>query len=216
MGWSADKVKPKWKDHRMPLPSSATHDWSRDHDREHLRLIRADPGRYAPSGAVHLVLEVLAYAADEAEDLGEGRAVVRFHQDGSVSVTDFGRGTETVSGDDGKPVRKPVLATKDFRYFDSPPAAPLPDGHPRHGLSVVGALSEWVRHTNRRAGGAWIQDYQYGVPVKELVEVAADGTTGTAIRFRPVPELAGFDEESVRRLAASVSEVLVVEFERGR
>ncbi|WP_154676171.1 hypothetical protein [Amycolatopsis benzoatilytica] len=196
----------------MPLPSSTTHDWSRDHDPAHLRLIRENPDRYAPSGRCHLIWEVLAYAADEAEDLGEGRAVVEFHRDGSVSVTDYGRGTQTVFDDDGRPVRKPVMATKDFRYFDSPPATPLPDGHPRRGLSVVAALSEWLVHTNRRAEGAWTQRYHYGVPAGELVAVPSDGTTGTTVRFLPAPDLLGeVSAESLRPFLKQLSGVLVVE-----
>ncbi|ATY12331.1 hypothetical protein CU254_19055 [Amycolatopsis sp. AA4] len=212
MCWSADKVKRRRQDEWMPLPEPTTHDWSRDHDPEHLRLIRENPTRYAPSGMCHLVLEVLAYAADEAEDQGAGRAVVEFHPDGSVSVTDYGRGTQMATGDDGRPVRKPVMATKDFRYFDSPPATPLPDGHPRYGMSVVAALSEWLVHTNRRAEGAWTQRYHNGVPADELVAVRSDGTTGTTVRFLPAAGLGGVvSAESMRPLAERLSRVLVVE-----
>jgi topoisomerase-4 subunit B len=196
----------------MPLPEPTTHDWSRDHDPEHLRLIRENPDRYAPTGMCHLILEVLAYAADEAEDLGAGRAVVEFHPDGSVSVSDDGRGTQMAIGDDGRPVRKPVMATTDFRYFDSPPATPLPDGHPRYGMSVVAALSEWLVHTNRRAEGAWTQRYHHGVPADDLVAVAADGTTGTTVRFLPAVGLKNDPSaESLRPLAERLGGVLVVE-----
>lgn len=196
----------------MPLPEPTTHDWSRDHDPEHLRLIRENPARYAPAGMAHLILEVLAYAADEAEDQGAGRAVVEFHPDGSVSISDDGRGTQMTVGDDGRPVRKPVMATKDLRYFDSPPATPLPDGHPRYGMSVVAALSEWLVHTNRRAEGAWTQRYHHGVPADELVAVPSDGTTGTTVRFLPAAGLrGGVSAESVRPLAERLSRVLVVE-----
>jgi DNA gyrase subunit B len=45
---------------------NTTHDWSRDVDVAHLERIRHDPARFAPGGVTHLVLEVLAYAADEA------------------------------------------------------------------------------------------------------------------------------------------------------
>lgn len=70
-------------------------------------------------------------------------------------------------------VKKPVMATKDLRFFDHPGAQLLPDGQPRRGMSVVAALSEWLVHTNRRAGGAWTQRYEHGVPATGLNPIAA-------------------------------------------
>lgn len=81
------------------------------------------------------------------------------------------------------------MATKDLRFFDHPEPPPLPDGHPRRGMSVVAALSAWLVHTNRRAGGAWTQRYEYGVPATGLTPVADDGTTGTLVHFRPAEPL---------------------------
>jgi len=82
-------------------------------------------------------------------------------------------------------IKKPVLATRDLRFFDDPDAETLPDGHARRGMSVVAALSEWVIHTNRRAGGSWSQRYEHGVPMTDLTPVADDGTTGTTVHFQP-------------------------------
>ena len=102
---------------------------------------------------LHLVLEVIAYAADEAEDTAGRRCAVTLHNDGSVSAADNGRGTDTRYDAQGRPIRKPVMATKDLRYFDFPDAQLLPDGHARRGMSVVAALSEWLIHTNYRHDG---------------------------------------------------------------
>lgn len=154
-------------------------------DHDHLASIRRDPATFAPGGVRHLVLEVVAYAADEAEGRGGGRCVVTLHPDGSVSVADDGRGTDTRLDEHGRAVKKPVMASKDLRFFDRPDAQALPDGHPRRGMSVVAALSEWLVHTNRRREGAWTQRYEHGVPVTGLEPVAGDGTTGTVVRFRP-------------------------------
>ena len=79
------------------------------------------------------------------------------------------------------------MATKDLRFFDSPGAALLPDGHARRGLSVVAALSEWLVHTNRRRNGSWTQRYELGVPVTNLTAIRDDDTTGTAVHFLPAP-----------------------------
>lgn len=179
VGGRPDAVRAAW--------CNTTHDWAGTVDHAHLAGIRRAPGTYAPGGVRHLVLEVLAYAADEAECTGQGRAVVTVHADGSVSVADDGRGTDTRLDASGRPVKKPVMATKDLRFFDAPDAQTLPDGHPRRGMSVVAALSDWLVHTNRRAGGSWTQRYEHGVPVTDLTPVPDDGTTGTTIRFHPAP-----------------------------
>jgi DNA gyrase subunit B len=134
----------------------------------------------------HLILEVLAYAADEAESAGgSGRGIVTLHVDGSVSVADDGRGTDTRVDSAGRVIRKPVMGTKDLRFFDDPDAETLPDGHARRGISVVAALSQWLIHTNRRTGGSWTQRYEHGVPTTDLTPVADDGTTGTTVHFHP-------------------------------
>ncbi|MET7597860.1 ATP-binding protein [Streptomyces sp. NPDC005481] len=164
---------------------NTTHDWASEVDLDHLARIRRDPGEFAPGGLPHLILEVVAYAADEAECNGGGRCTVTLHPDGSVSVADDGRGTDTRIGEDGRIVKKPVMASKDLRFFDRPDAELLADGHPRRGMSVVAALSEWLVHTNRRGGGAWTQRYESGVPVTDLTSITNDGTTGTLVRFRP-------------------------------
>jgi DNA gyrase subunit B len=168
---------------------NTTHDWAGIADADHLAQIRREPAHFAPCGPGHLVLEVVAYAADEAASRGGGRCVVTLHADGSLSVKDDGRGTDTRVDEHGRVVKKPVMATKDLRFFDLPEAEGLPDGHPRRGMSVVAALSEWLIHTNRRHNGSWNQRYEHGVPVTDLEPVRADGTTGTCVRFLPKPAL---------------------------
>jgi len=164
---------------------NTTHDWAIAVDGDHLARIRRDPATFAPDGVQHLILEVIAYAADEAEANNGGRCVVTLHGDGSVSVSDDGRGTATRVDLHGRVVKKPVMSTKDLRFFDSPDAQLLPDGHPRRGISVVAALSEWLVHTNRRSNGAWTQRYEHGLPVTDLVPIPDGDATGTTVHFRP-------------------------------
>ncbi|WP_354643761.1 ATP-binding protein [Kitasatospora camelliae] len=164
---------------------NTTHDWATAVDAEHLAAIRRAPAEFAPGGPEHLLLEVVAYAADEAASQGGGRCVVTLYADGSVAVEDDGRGTDTRLDEHGRAVRKPVMASKDLRFFDHPGADALPDGHPRRGVSVVAALSAWLIHTNRRRNGAWTQRYEHGIPVTGLDPVEADGATGTRVHFLP-------------------------------
>jgi DNA gyrase subunit B len=164
---------------------NTTHDWAGTVDAGHLARIREDPSTFAPGGTGHLLLEIVAYAADEAASRGGGTCVVTLHPDGSVSVEDDGRGTDTRLDEHGRVVKKPVMATKDLRFFDRPEAERLPDGHPRRGASVVAALSVWLIHTNRRLNGSWTQRYEYGIPVTGLEPFETGGTTGTCVRFMP-------------------------------
>ena len=168
---------------------NTTHDWTSTVDAEHLALVRRHPAVFAPGGSAHLILEVMAYAADEAEATTSGRCVVTLHGDGSMSVSDNGRGTDTRYDEHGQPIKKPVMATRDLRFFDFPDAQLLPDGHPRRGMSVVAALSEWLVHTNRRRDGAWTQRYEHGIPVTDLFPIDNDDASGTSMHFLPVEAL---------------------------
>jgi DNA gyrase subunit B len=180
IGWD----NPWVGDSKIPWRNT-THDWAKSVDAGHLAEIRRNPARFAPGGILHLALEVIAYAADEAENTPAGRCVVTLHNDGSLSVADNGRGTDTRYDEQGRPIRKPVMATKDLRYFEFPGAQRLPDGHARRGMSIVAALSGWLIHTNRRHDRAWTQRYEHGMPVTDLLPIPGNDTTGTTVRFLP-------------------------------
>jgi DNA gyrase subunit B len=175
--------------------------------------VRRAPEVFAAGGTPHLILEVLAYAADEAEWAGTiGRCRVTLHADGSVSVADNGRGTDTRRDAQDQPVKKPIMASKDLRFFDSPDAQQLPDGRPRLGVSVVAALSPWLVHTNRRRNGAWTQRYEHGVPVTGLLPIPDQGTTGTTVQFLPADSVRSMQEASpseLRRTAATWPQLAV-------
>ncbi|WP_265443068.1 ATP-binding protein [Flexivirga meconopsidis] len=169
--------------------TTTTHDWSVTVDRAHLEAIRARPQTYALGGVRHLILEVLAYADDEARSIGRrGVAVVTTHPDGSISIADGGRGTDTRRDKAGRIIRKPVMSSKDVRFFDDPGRPLLPDGLPRWGMSVVAAVSTVLVHENRRSEGSWAQGYEHGIPAAGLTELPGAGRTGTTVRF--VPDLA--------------------------
>lgn len=193
--------------------TNTTHDWATTIDAEHLAVVRRDPETFAPGGVTHLILEVLAYAVDEAASVGAtGQCRVILPADGSVSVGDNGRGTDTRFDAAGLPVKKPVMASKDLRFFDFPDAQILSDGHPRRGMSVVAALSRWLVHTNCRQNGAWAQRYEYGVPVTDLMPLADRGTTGTIVQFLPadrVRSLGEVEPSALRKLTCDWPQLVV-------
>lgn len=165
--------------------NATTHEWSRDVDIEHLLGIRASRSEYEAGGVRHQILEVLAYADDEAAALGRiGHAVVRFTTDGMVAIADDGRGTDTRRDERGGIVRKPVMATRDVRFFDAPAPPLLPDGLPRRGISTVAALTSLLVHENHRSEGGWTQEYRQGMPATALDRLPGRSTTGTIVAFR--------------------------------
>lgn len=165
---------------------STTHAWASSVDHEHLREIRDRAVELTGGSLSHLVLEVLAYPADEAKALGRrGACTVTFRADGSVAVSDDGRGTDTRRDAAGVVVRKPVMATRDLRFFGVEDGPVLADGRRRRGISVVSALSAWLVHTNRRGDGAWTQRYEWGVPVTDLEPIETPTHTGTTVEFMP-------------------------------
>ncbi|MGI5484682.1 ATP-binding protein [Streptomyces lavendofoliae] len=173
----------------MDIPRASwrntTHDWASTVDLEHLEHIRQNPAAFAPGGILHLALEVVAYVADEAEAGHGGLCRITLYPDGSVAVADNGRGTDTRVDELGRIVKKPVMATKDLRFFDNPNTPSLPDAHMRRGMSVVAALSTWLIHTNRRRNGSWTQRYEHGLPTTDLQPIVDDRTTGTTVHFLP-------------------------------
>lgn len=161
-----------------------THQWAWDVDVAHLEEVRAGTPQLTAGDVVHMILEVLAYADEEAAARGRrGNAVVTLAPD-EISIADDGRGTDTRVDADGSIIRKPIMATKDVRFYDSPAPPDLPDGRPRRSMSSVSALCELVIHENRRTQGAWSQTYRYGVPALQLRPLKTWSGTGTTVRFR--------------------------------
>lgn len=169
----------------------SSHSWLSVADASHIDAVRADPAQYGD--LLHQALEAIAYPVDEGVGGTTTRARVVLHGDGSIEVSDNGRGTFVRFDDDGLPMVKPIMATRDLRFFGNPSAQTLPDGLPRHGMSVVVALSSWAIHTNHRTEGSWTRRYEYGVPRGPLVSLPGAASTGTTVHFRPDPEL--FTEE---------------------
>jgi DNA gyrase subunit B len=131
---------------------------------------------------------------------------VTLYADGSISVEDNGRGTATRYDGAGNPTVKPIMATRDLRFFGVADAPLLPDGRVRSGISVVAAMSEWLTHTNRRGGGrGWVQRYERGLPQGPRTEIASGNKTGTIVHFRPDRTVFGPEGPSVQSLRALCS-----------
>ena len=68
------------------------------------------------------------------------------------------------------------------------------------GVSVVNALSIWLKAEVRRDGGLYVQEYKRGVPLAKVKKVGAAQGTGTKITFSPDAEIFSALEVSEKRV----------------
>jgi len=159
-----------------------------------ISAVRKRPAMYIGDvgllGLHRLVYELIDNSIDEAV-AGYGRHIeVTLHLDGSVTVSDEGRGIPVdPHPHTGKPAAEVVLTTLHAGGKFGSGAYRTSGGLHGVGLSVVNALAERLEVEIRRGGRIWHQRYQRGQPLEELREVGRTDRTGTAITFRPDPEV---------------------------
>ena len=176
---------------------------------EGLEAVRLRPGMYIGStdqrGLQHLVYEIVDNSVDEAMADYCTRVEITIESDGSVHVSDDGRGIPVdLHPTTGKSGLETVMTTLHAGAKFGGGAYKVSGGLHGVGASVVNGLSSHMRVEIRRDGRIYSQEYQQGIPVTDVVENAApdgghDGT-GTSISFSPdndiFPEI-GYDFDEV-------------------
>lgn len=160
---------------------------------EGLDAVRKRPGMFIGStskkGLHHMVQEVVDNSVDEALSDYADEINVTIHEDGSVSVSDNGRGIP-VDDKDGAPVINMIMT--DIHAggkFDSDAYA-VSGGLHGVGVSVVNALSTRLETVIKRDGHVWKQVFINGEPqgLETLRELDDDEDTGSDVRFWANPE----------------------------
>jgi DNA gyrase subunit B len=157
---------------------------------EGLDPVRRRPGMYIGStdarGLHHLVWEVVDNSIDEAMAGHAGNVEVRIQQDGSVKVTDDGRGVPVGRHPSGRDALEIVHTVLHAGSKFGGGGYKVSGGLHGVGVSVVNALSEWLRVESARDGGVWTQEYERGVPTTPVKRVGPQGERrGTTTIFKP-------------------------------
>ena len=157
---------------------------------EGLEAVRKRPGMYIGptdiNGLHHMIREVVDNSVDEALAGHANAIIIAIHEDGSVSVSDNGRGIPVDIHPKHKISALQLAATElhaGGKFGDG--GYKVSSGLHGVGLSVVNALSIWMRAEVRRHGKLWVQEYEIGKPRDQVKAIGPAEGTGTAIHFMP-------------------------------
>jgi len=163
---------------------------------EGLEAVRKRPGMYIGStdkrGLHHLIWEIVDNCVDEAlNGFGEYIKIV-MHADGSISVTDRGRGLPTGLHASGKSTPEVIYTVLHAGGKFSDGGYKVSGGLHGVGASVVNALSEYLEVTTRRDKEEYFIRFSNGGNVEvPLKKIGPATRTGTTVRFKPDLEIFG-------------------------
>jgi DNA gyrase subunit B len=161
---------------------------------EGLDPVRRRPGMYIGStdgrGLHHLVWEVVDNSIDEAMAGHATHVEVRLLENGSVRVTDDGRGVPVGRHPSGKDALEIVHTVLHAGSKFGGGGYKVSGGLHGVGVSVVNALSVSLRVESARDGSVWSQEYSRGVPTTPVRKVGPQGSRrGTMTTFQADPEV---------------------------
>ena len=161
---------------------------------EGLDPVRKRPGMYigstGPTGLHHLIWEAVDNGIDEAMAGYCSLVTMTLLPEGKVRVTDNGRGIPV----DKHPITKlsaleTVMTKLHAGGKFGGEGYKVSGGLHGVGISVVNALSDWMRTEVERDGKVWVQEYQKGKTKAKLKAIGTSKETGTSQTWHPDPEI---------------------------
>ncbi len=159
-----------------------------------LEAVRRRPAMYIGDvgirGVHHLVYEVVDNAIDEALAGYCDRIVVTIHSDDEISVEDNGRGIPVdIHPTEKRPALEVVLTVLHSGAKFGHKVYQISGGLHGVGVSVVNALSEYLRAEVYRDNKIHEIEFERGVPKGKMKSGGSVKRTGTKITFRPDHEI---------------------------
>jgi len=178
---------------------------------EGLEAVRKRPGMYIGStderGLHHLIWEVVDNSIDEAM-AGQATTIkVTLHADGMVTVQDDGRGVPVGKHSTGKDALEVVHTVLHAGGKFGGGGYKVSGGLHGVGVSVVNALSRWMRVESARDGSVWAQEYERGKPRGPVKKIGPQGTRrGTTTSFIADPDMFETTEFSFDQISQRLRE----------
>ena len=163
---------------------------------EGLEAVRKRPGMYIGStdkrGLHHLIWEIVDNAIDEAINGYGKKIVVTLTKEGSVKVSDEGRGVPIGKHASGKSTPEVIYTVLHAGGKFEADGYKVSGGLHGVGSSVVNALSKWMKVTICREGKICEITFKDGGKVDSpLKQIGTTRSTGTTVEFYPDPEIFG-------------------------